>query len=208
MENITLGSSLKTFEQLMESNKIKELEAFLTKETFTKYDEQGLMPHYLINGIKAYKVIEVLKWIKEELVEHYDGFKIVSKFYSYDDDLKKPLDIPKELIHHSQELLELPIINPPCVYFLLEGVEIVYVGQSINVAARVNQHIQDKDFNKVLYLPVVKENLDVVERFFIERLQPKYNKDGYLKHQRYRYQDETYETMIEGFDQYAGDNNE
>ena len=84
----------------------------------------------------------------------------------------------------------------------------MYVGQSINVAARVNQHIQDKDFNKVLYLPVVKENLDRVERFFIERLQPKYNKDGYLKHQRYRYQDETYETMIEGFDQYAGDNNE
>ena len=39
MENITLGSSLKTFEQLMESNKVKELEAFLTKETFTKYVE-------------------------------------------------------------------------------------------------------------------------------------------------------------------------
>jgi hypothetical protein len=196
MENITLGSSLKTFEQLMESNKIKELEAFLTKETFTKYDEQGLMPHYLINGIKAYKVIEVLKWIKEELVEHYDGFKIVSKFYSYNDDIKKPAEIPQELIHHSQELFEFPMILPPCVYFLLEGIEIVYVGQSINVSARVSQHTQDKDFSKVLYLPIVKENLDVVERFFIERLQPKYNKERFKVNKKFIYEDEKYETLI------------
>tara|TARA_R100000501_G_C2563881_1_gene73431 strand:- start:42 stop:647 length:606 start_codon:yes stop_codon:yes gene_type:complete len=196
MENITLGSSLKTFEQLLECTKVKELEAFITKETFTKYDEQGLMPHYLINGIKAYKVIEILKWIKEELVEHYDGFKIVSKFYSYNDDIKKPAEIPQELIHHSQELFEFPMILPPCVYFLLEGIEIVYVGQSINVSARVSQHTQDKDFSKVLYLPIVKENLDVVERFFIERLQPKYNKERFKVNKKFIYEDEKYETLI------------
>ena len=196
MENITLGSSLKTFEQLLECTKVKELEAFITKETFTKYDEQGLMPHYLINGVKAYKVIEILKWIKEELVEHYDGFKIVSKFYSYNDDIKKPAEIPQELIHHSQELFEFPMILPPCVYFLLEGIEIVYVGQSINVSARVSQHTQDKDFSKVLYLPIVKENLDVVERFFIERLQPKYNKERFKVNKKFIYEDEKYETLI------------
>ena len=196
MENITLGSSLKTFEQLLECTKVKELEAFITKETFTKYDEQGLMPHYLINGVKAYKGIEILKWIKEELVEHYDGFKIVSKFYSYNDDIKKPAEIPQELIHHSQELFEFPMILPPCVYFLLEGIEIVYVGQSINVSARVSQHTQDKDFSKVLYLPIVKENLDVVERFFIERLQPKYNKERFKVNKKFIYEDEKYETLI------------
>ena len=177
-KNMSLGPTLKTFEQLVNSTKIKELGHFITRETLEKYDRQELMPFYIINGIKGYKISEIMRWIKEELVEHYDGFKIVSKFYSYDDDLKKPKEIPKELIRHTQDLLELPIINPPCVYFLLEGIEIVYVGQSINVSARVNQHTQDKDFNKVLYMPVVKENLDKVERFFIERLQPKYNKEG------------------------------
>jgi len=195
-DKISIGASLKTFDDLMNANKIKELQPFLTKETFTKYDEQGLMPHYLINGMKAYKINEIIRWIREELVEHYDGFNIISKFYSYDDNPKKPTEIPKELIHHSQDLLELPIITPPCVYFLLDGIEIVYVGQSVNVSARTVQHTQHKDFNKVLYMPTVKENLDKVERFFIERLQPKYNREGFLVHKRFRYENETYDSLI------------
>ena len=196
MKNISLGSSLKTFEELMECSKIKELQKFISKEIFTEYDKQRLMPHYLINGTKGYKLNEILNWIKKELVEHYDGFKIVSKFYSFNDDIKKPLEIPQEIIHHSEELFELPMVLPPCVYFLIEGVEIVYVGQSVNVSARANQHTQDKDFSKVLYLPTVKENLDKVERFFIERLQPKYNKERFKVNKKFIYENEKYETLI------------
>mgnify|MGYP003135932711 FL=1 len=196
MKNISLGSSLKTFKELMECSKIKELQKFISEETFAEYDKQRLMPHYLINGIKGYKLTEILNWIKKELVEHYDGFKIVSKFYSFNDDIKKPLEIPQEIIHHSEELFELPMVLPPCVYFLIEGVEIVYVGQSINVSARAYQHTQDKDFSKVLYLPTVKENLDKVERFFIERLQPKYNKERFKVNKKFIYENEKYETLI------------
>ena len=36
------------------------------KETFTKYDEQGLMPHYLINGMKAYKINEIINFVRDE----------------------------------------------------------------------------------------------------------------------------------------------
>ena len=83
------------------------------------------------------------------------------------------------------------------MYFLLDNVEIVYVGQSINISARVHQHLIDKCFNRVLYLPVVKENLLKVERFFIERLKPKYNKEGFLVHNRMEYEKETYDSLLE-----------
>ena len=79
---------------------------------------------------------------------------------------------------------------------MLDGIEIVYVGQSVNVSARIVQHIRYKDFNKVLYMPTVKENLDKVERFFIERLQPKYNREGFLVHKRFMYENETYDSLI------------
>ena len=188
-QNFTLGASLKTFKQLVNAKKIKELREWLPKKTLAKYDNQGLVPHYVFNGKKAYKVSEVINWIKEELVECYDGFKIISKFYSFSAGIKKPKVIPNELMKHSEELIEFPICTPSCVYFLLDNIEIVYIGQSINLANRISQHMLVKDFNKVLYLPVPQENLLSVERFFIEHLTPKYNNEAFLKHRKFMYKD-------------------
>ena len=191
-----MPSALKTFDQLMECAKIKELDSFITKETYSKYDKQGLMPHYIINGIKAYKISEIMKWIKDELIECYDGFRIISKFYSFNHGIKKPPKVPQELIHHSKDLFELCVAYPPCVYFLLDNAEIVYVGQSVNVSARVVTHSRDKDFTKVLYMPVVQDNLNKVERFFIERMQPKYNEDRFIKNKVFKYKNTDYNTLI------------
>ena len=190
--------ALKTFDELMDQSKIKELEPFITREIINKYDKQNLLPHYIIHGTKGYKTDEVIRWVKQELVEHYDGFNIISKFYSFDtENVKEATDIPRELIKHSGDLFEYSLFFTPCVYFLLDNVEIVYVGQSINISARVHQHLIDKCFNRVLYLPVVKENLLKVERFFIERLKPKYNKEGFLVHNRMEYEKETYDSLLE-----------
>ena len=46
-------------------------------------------------------------------------------------------------------------------------------------------------------MPVVKENLLKVERFFIERMKPKYNKEGFIIHNRMEYENETYESLLE-----------
>ena len=100
------------------------------------------------------------------------------------------------MIHHSKDLLELCVAYPPCVYFLLDNAEIVYVGQSVNVSARVVTHSRDKDFTKVLYMPVVQDNLNKVERFFIERMQPKYNEDRFIKNKVFKYKNTDYNTLI------------
>jgi hypothetical protein len=65
----------------------------------------------------------------------------------------------------------------PGVYFLICGDDVVYVGQSLNVAARVSSHISEKKkaFDKAVYLPVPQSDLNLVERAFIRALRPLYN---------------------------------
>jgi hypothetical protein len=65
----------------------------------------------------------------------------------------------------------------PCVYFLLWGREVVYVGQSKDLHGRLCTHRRDnKLFDDVLYLPVTEHRLDEVERDLIKRLLPKLNR--------------------------------
>jgi len=61
------------------------------------------------------------------------------------------------------------------VYFLKKGDEIVYVGQSIAVFSRVQQHKSRKDFDSVTVLPCAPDQLNNLEGFFIRLLKPKLN---------------------------------
>jgi hypothetical protein len=61
--------------------------------------------------------------------------------------------------------------NYPGVYFLRRGEEIVYVGQSKNIAYRIADHIGRKSFDSVLIMPVPEEALDAVEMHWIRRLE-------------------------------------
>lgn len=60
------------------------------------------------------------------------------------------------------------------VYLLYSGGELLYVGQSVNVYARVPQH-RDKSYDRVMFVPCAKEVLDVVESVLIVVLSPKLN---------------------------------
>jgi hypothetical protein len=62
------------------------------------------------------------------------------------------------------------------VYFLCQGEEVVYVGQSKNVGGRITSHIDTKSFDSVLIIPVPEENLRSVETYWIERLKPVLNR--------------------------------
>jgi hypothetical protein len=76
------------------------------------------------------------------------------------------------------ELHELRIQPRICgVYFLLHGEDVVYVGQSKDIVARVNMHIDEqiKTFDRVLYLPCAQGLLDYYEKRLIALLRPHYN---------------------------------
>ena len=60
------------------------------------------------------------------------------------------------------------------VYFLVQDLEVVYVGQSRNVFVRVSEH-KDKAFNRYAFLPCSHAMLDQLESLYIHVLRPKMN---------------------------------
>jgi hypothetical protein len=70
---------------------------------------------------------------------------------------------------------------PPCVYFLVEKSEIVYVGKSENLRCRLNdhrigsEHTSKKKFTEVFYIPIRLEILYDAERAFIKFVKAKLN---------------------------------
>jgi hypothetical protein len=55
----------------------------------------------------------------------------------------------------------------------------VYVGQSkSNAGSRVLAHIADKNFDRIHFLPC-DNDLDIIERHFISKLKPIYNRQRY-----------------------------
>lgn len=60
------------------------------------------------------------------------------------------------------------------VYFLIKENEVVYIGQSINIASRVTQH-RDKEFDSVSYVACHRDELDILESLYILAYQPELN---------------------------------
>ena len=65
------------------------------------------------------------------------------------------------------------------VYFLIDSGRVVYVGQSVNVYARIASH-HDKVFDSFAFIPCCKEMLDNLESLYIHILRPALNSN----HQR------------------------
>lgn len=63
------------------------------------------------------------------------------------------------------------------IYFLFAGPVVVYVGQGLDVHARVGQHLRDgqKEFDAYAFLPCPAARLNEAEAHFIHVLQPRYN---------------------------------
>ena len=83
--------------------------------------------------------------------------------------------IPKALKHISG-LKRAPLFEPG-VYFLLQGEEVVYIGQSTQPTVRIGQHLTEgvKVFNDAFVQHVPEAALNQVETMFIRMMKPKYN---------------------------------
>jgi hypothetical protein len=63
------------------------------------------------------------------------------------------------------------------IYFLFDGKEIVYIGKTTNLFGRIGSHTTGEYvFDSIRFLPVKEKDLDVMEREYIARFKPKYNK--------------------------------
>jgi len=68
------------------------------------------------------------------------------------------------------------------IYFLLDGVQVVYVGQTQDLrnSFQIQRHLE-KTYQRVRYVPVGKADLDAVEMACIVYFKPKYNRMRHTK---------------------------
>jgi hypothetical protein len=66
--------------------------------------------------------------------------------------------------------------NDKCyIYFLIQGDQVVYVGQTSVGLSRPFSH-SDKEYDWIKVMPCESERLDEIEDFYICKYKPKYNK--------------------------------
>ena len=78
--------------------------------------------------------------------------------------------------------LSVPWTKTSGVYFLIDGEQIIYVGQSVNVYERVPQHT-DKKFDRFAFVPCSVGALNMLESLYIHCFRPPRN--GFNKNQMY-----------------------
>lgn len=154
-------------------------------DELTKLALEGFAPCLISpQNIPYFKKTEIKAWIKVNLYRTVNAKKINNRFNVFVDSNKLvSIGIPKEL----QGIKDLKICDnyrlPPCVYFLIDIEEVVYVGKSENLYARLTTHIIEgvKGFNRVFYITIPSINMNEVEMKFIKSLKPKYNMAGLSK---------------------------
>jgi hypothetical protein len=136
----------------------------------------------MVNGRGPfYKKAEIRDWAKDNLIVKRGGFPVPRTV-----DVLRPIHdnesrrCPPLAISATHGLCYVAITaSTSGVYFLCDGDEVVYVGQSSCISARLGTHIMEGvkkfDHDRVFFLPCPIESLNLIEQHYIETLKPKYN---------------------------------
>lgn len=150
----------------------QSLQGHITGERVTELAEAGFMPHYRVDGKLLFRICEVKDYVRRELMTRSHGMPVprelhvpVTGFY------KAPPDVIAQL--PGIEWLS-PVSHICGIYFLVHQGDVIYVGQSVNVVARLPGH-KGKEHDDVFFLRVPQSELDVVEAEFIRILKPPLN---------------------------------
>lgn len=133
-----------------------------------------IVPHFRVDGGPPLFYLPSLKrYIRQYLTTEYPGTPLSLNFHPVVVEAPRS-DVPRALAMVQDQLCEYREV-PPCVYFLIQDHQVVYVGQSVNLPARLAQH-REKHWDRVLYLIALKESLSQVESGWIQALKPPLNR--------------------------------
>lgn len=142
--------------------------------------EQCVIPHYRIDGgTPMFRMSQVKQWVAENLMHHCAGDNTHIPLLLVNDNTRPDYaSLPRALAAISDKVHEFPMsCFVPGIYFLCRDREILYVGQSVCVAARVPNHGDKlRQADRIFFLPVPYEQLDNVENALIRHLRPPLNR--------------------------------
>lgn len=137
-----------------------------------------IVPHIRVDGGEPLFMLNSLKrYVSRHMASVCEGSPL--PLYLRPIVLKRSTkQVPLSLAAVQDRLCECPSVEiPPCVYFLIEGEMVVYVGQTRALAARLLQHTQGgKRWERVLFMPIPAAELLRVEAEWIAALQPPLNR--------------------------------
>lgn len=158
-------------------------------ETMRQWTDSGHAPHYMVNGKGPYyKATELRQWAKDNLIVKRGGFPVPRTV-----DVLRPVAnlgdhrAPPTSIASMHGLCHIALTGTVSgIYFLCDGDEVVYVGQSVCVLARLGTHVTEGkktfDHDRVFFLPCPIASLNTVEQHLIETMKPKYNGGVFSPH--------------------------
>jgi hypothetical protein len=173
VELATLPKNLVTLEQV--ATKVP-----LPPGRIDELARSGYMPCWIIDGRTYYQVAAVQRYIARNLAVQQVGSdypKVLPVCIRHHD----RFDLPVQLSGLTDRLA-VATGDVSGVYFLIRGAKVVYVGQSVNVGARLSAHRADADklFDYGVFLPLPESDLLRVEKAFIRLLRPEYNRTAFL----------------------------
>lgn len=171
--NNTLGANLSfSFYSLADV----ALRSHISPERLLELCESGFAPHYRVDGgAPMFKLKEIMEWAKENLVRATGGMPLPSAVpVLVADDTLSELPAALRGLSNIRTALVLPKLCG--LYFLCKARTVVYVGQSVDVYARLNHHRDQKLFDTAYVWPCPKSELDAMEGAFIRILQPSLNR--------------------------------
>jgi hypothetical protein len=149
---------------------------YVPKETILKLSREGKFPCVVIPGRDEplYHAANAIEFTKSRLFKYQEAG--ITHLHIHADSKFPISEVPRSIAGLADKLIKFDLLNDlPCIYFLCQGNDVVYVGKSTNLAARLPQHPADKVFDRVFYLIVRLEELDRIEGEYIRALSPRYN---------------------------------
>ena len=148
--------------------------------------EKQLVPHYrLINPLTEkiqymYINSELNNFISNKCISDFSDVKRINVISLGGTGFEKTKEAPKELQPFLNDVYEidLGIVNSPSgIYFLYDNDELVYIGETIQVLRRLQDHIYEnkKNFSKAFFIKINKEKTLKIETELIRFFKPKYN---------------------------------
>lgn len=88
----------------------------------------------------------------------------------------KKLKLRNKAKFDEPDYIHMTLPNPDyLIYFLCQGDVVVYVGQTHSGLYRPYSHHKGKEFDNVKIIPCKLNELDALEKHFIEKYKPHYN---------------------------------
>lgn len=151
----------------------------LSADRLLQLADAKVVPHYRIDGgAPLFKVSEVKRWAADHLLKRYEGSSIPIEIRLVTDPgpgwQQEPPVCLRALHDKLRQFMDMEGYGG--IYFLCKEGQLIYVGQSTNIPARIATHRgSGKSFTHAYWIPCPRDQMDEVEGALIRHLKPPLN---------------------------------